>query len=389
MTHLSRRRILASTLAIAGSTLAARSFGWADEAAGKLKVRSKSPLNAEPDLAELVRERITPVELFYVRNHGPIPEVKAEDYRLRIEGLVERPRTYSLAELREKFEARSAEATLTCAGNRRDEMSAVKPIAGVQWNAGAIGHAQWRGPALADLLKAAGVQEGAKHIWLEGLDPIKEKDGSEAPFGGSIPLEKALQMKTGASLLAVEMNGQPLTPEHGFPLRLVVPGYIGARSVKWLSKIVVSDRPSPNHYLADAYKIITSDDKAELKQAKPIYEFPVNAAICTPASGAKLKAGKTTVTGYALPSGDDAEIAKVELSTDGGAHWTKATIDKSKSGLMNWQRWECELDLTPAVRTLTVRATDSRGNSQPKTTPWNVKGYLQNAWHLVAVEVAR
>jgi sulfite oxidase len=177
------------------------------------------------------------------------------------------------------------EATLTCAGNRRQEMSVIKPVAGVQWDAGAIGNARWTGALLADVLRAAEIQDGAKHVWFEGLDPIKEKDGSVAPFGGSIPITRALSGE--GPLLAHAMNGSPLTAEHGFPLRTIVPGYIGARSVKWLAKIVVSDRPSPNHYVAEAYKLIQRDDKTEVAAAEPIYSYPINAAICSPAAGTK------------------------------------------------------------------------------------------------------
>src|SRR5207237_2626563 len=133
------------------------------------------------------------------------------------------------------------------------------------------------------------------HVWCEGLDPIKEKDGSGAPFGGSIPHDKALA-QTSPTLVAHAMNDEPLTAEHGAPLRTIVPGYIGARSVKWLTKITVSDRPSPNHYVAAAYKVIQSEDKAEVARAEPIYGFPVNAAICSPTSGAPIKAGRTRIS---------------------------------------------------------------------------------------------
>src|SRR5262249_46386573 len=162
--------------------------------------------------------------------------------------------------------------------------------AGVQWDAGAIGNARWTGAALADVLNAAELQDGAKHVWFEGLDPIKEKDDSVAPFGGSIPLDRARNGE--GTLLAHAMNGAPLAAEHGFPLRMIVAGFIGARSVKWLTKITVSDRPSPNHYVAEAYKLVQSDDKSQTAAAEAIYSFPVNAAICAPAAGAKLKAGR-------------------------------------------------------------------------------------------------
>src|SRR2546421_5384007 len=272
-TVLSRRSFVQAAAGVA----AAGAMRWplargADDAG--LIVRSGDPLNAEPALSALVAQRLTPVKQFYVRNHGPTPKPAAGDFKLRIEGLVNRPVSLSLGELRERFNQQTAEATLTCAGNRRKELSAIKPVGGVQWDAGAIGHARWTGALLPDLLKAAELKDGAKHVWFEGLDPIKEKDGSEAPFGGSIPIEKALA-RNDASLVAHKMNDEALTAEHGFPVRMIVPGYIGARSVKWLTKITVSDRPSPNHYLAEAYKLIQAESKEALAAAEPIYAFPV------------------------------------------------------------------------------------------------------------------
>jgi len=264
-------------------------------------------------------------------------------------------------------------------------MSTIKPVGGVQWDAGAIGHARWTGAALEQVLQSAGMKRGVNHIWFEGLDPIKEKDGSVAPFGGSIPIEKALADDARA-LLAHTMNGEGLTAEHGFPLRTIVPGYIGARSVKWLSKITVSDRPSPNHYVAEAYKVIQSEDKDEVANTEPIYGFPVNAAICSPAAGAKVKAGKTLVGGYALPSGyEPATIAKVELSSDGGKTWSEAKLI-GKSAPFNWQQWTAELDLPRGKHELILCATDSRGNMTPEKAAWNFKGYLYNGWHRVNVE---
>jgi sulfite oxidase len=363
--------------------------GWAailaKEPAQQL-VRSADPLNTEPPLPALVAAAVTPVAQFYVRNHGPMPKLDAQAVRLRVEGLVHKPLELSVAELTAQFKAHKAEATLTCAGNRRQEMSAIKATPGVQWDAGAIGNAQWGGVLLADVLKAAELKDGAKHVWFEGHDEIKEKDHA-TPFGGSIPLEKALA-KSGPALLAHKMNDEPLTAEHGFPLRTVVPGYIGARSVKWLAKIVVSDRPSPNHYLAKAYKVIQHDDPAEIAAAKPIYEYPLNAAICTPGAGAKLPAGKVAVTGYALASGaDGSRIAKVEVSADGGKSWQPADL-ASEAAPLCWQLWKANLELPAGKHELVVRASDTSGQDQPKTGEWNLKGYLFNGWHRVGVELA-
>lgn len=329
---------------------------------------------------------ITPVKHFYVRSHGAVPKVEAAGFRLRIEGLVGKPIEFTLDELRQRFKPQTQEATLTCAGNRRLEMNAVKPVPGVQWRPGAIGHARWTGALLAELLRAAELKPDAKHVWMDGLDPITEKDGSVAPFGGSIPLGRALSAEA-PPLVAYAMNDEPLTAPHGFPLRSVVPGYIGARSVKWLTKITVSDRPSPNHYVAAAYKVVQSDDKSELAAAEPIYGNSVNAAICSPAADAKLTAGRNEIAGYALPTGESGcTVEKVELSADGGRTWQAARL-QGEAHPLSWRLWSATVELPKGKHELIVRATDSRGNTMPKECQWNAKGYLYNAWHRVSVDV--
>jgi sulfite oxidase len=386
--HHSRRSFLQATAALAtAGTVLPRSAWTAQLARERLIVRQGDPLNAEPALADLVQAVTTPVDRFFIRTHGSVPKVEADQLKLRIEGMVAKPGEFSLVQLNERFARQSAEATITCGGNRRKEISAIKPVAGVQWDAGAIGHARWSGVKLADVLAAAGIQNGAKHVWFEGLDPIKEKDGSLAPFGGSIPLEKAVA-KDQPALLADAMNDQPLTAEHGFPLRTIVPGYIGARSVKWLTKITLSDRPSPNHYVAEAYKLVQTDSKDEAAQAEPIYAMPVNVAICSPAEGAMLKSGRVTLAGYALPSGEPGcTVAKVELSKDGGRTWTECKL-QGDGRAYSWQLWTAEVELPAGKHELIVCATDSKGHMTPEKPKWNFKGYMCNSWHRVNIEVA-
>lgn len=391
---ISRRTLLRTSLALTAAGYFGRvSFAKEARTAAKVKkeliVHSQTPLNAEPELFNLIKSPITPTEYFYVRNHGTIPTIQEADFQLSIEGMVQNPIKLSLAEIHDKFKSEQIEATLTCAGNRRFEMEAVKKVGGVQWREGAIGNATWKGPRLADILKMAGIDTSAKHVWFEGGDAVTEKDGSVAPFGGSIPLEKALEDLPGVphSILATHMNGAPLTVEHGFPVRTVVPGFIGARSVKWLKKIVVSDRPSPNHYVADAYKLTTTSDKDVLKNATPIYSFPINGAVCLPAAKSMLKPGKTTISGYALPQGEkNGSVAKVEVSIDEGKNWTAIKFN-SPCKPFTWQLWSLDVDLTPQTKSIWVRSTDSLGNVQPETTPWNIKGYMQNCWHRAAIQV--
>ena len=287
------------------------------------------------------------------------------------------------------FEQHAVTATLTCAGNRRSEHSLVKPVKGVQWREGAIGNAQWRGVRLSDVLKRAGLRDSAKHVWFEGLDSV-EDGGKTFAFGGSIPLEKALVDRdtTPGALLATTMNDKPLTADHGFPVRMVVPGYIGARSVKWLSKIVVSDKPSPNHFVADVYKLVDDGNLLEVAETGPIYRFPINSAICSPSAGAAIKPGRIEVAGYALPPGQPGvSIRKVEVSADRGRSWIDAKLNSPVSDFC-WQLWSATIDVTANTEVLIVRATDSFGELQPETVRWNTKGYLFNAWHRVPVKTS-
>src|SRR5262245_52600087 len=188
----SRRDFLQASAALAVATgFGGRQFALAAEQ--DLIVRTADPLNSEPRLLALVADAVTPVKHFYVRNHGPMPKVEVNDYKLHVVGMVGQELELSLAQIKERFQQVTVEATLTCAGNRRNEMSEIKAVGGVQWDAGAIGHARWTGARLSDVLRAAFVEPAGKHVWFEGLDPVKEKDGTVAPFGGSIPIKKVNQ----------------------------------------------------------------------------------------------------------------------------------------------------------------------------------------------------
>ena len=359
---------------------------FADPLNPPLKYHSHDPANGEPSLASLIRSYITPIENFFIRSHARNPKINATSYRLRVEGMVEQPLSISLADLK-KFSEIALVATLTCAGNRRSEFSKDKKINGVPWGSAAIGNAVWRGVHLSDVLNLAGVKSGARHVWLEGLDAVK-RDAGTIPFGGSIPIEKALDSRTtGAALLATQMNNKPLTPDHGFPLRAVIPGYIGARSVKWLGKIVVSDRPSTNHYLASAYKLVQAPDPLSWNEAGALYRYPINGAICVPENNAIISAGKTRVRGYALPSGRaDCKIKSVLLSTDSGRTWQQANLEKQQNSFC-WQLWDAQLNLLPETKSIILRAEDTSGAWMPQRVAWNYKGYFQNGWYRLPVNI--
>jgi len=351
-----------------------------------LIVRTPKPFNAEPPLHRLAENWITPHESFFVRSHGTVPEVDAATYRLSIEGLVERPQTLTLAELTSRFPLADQTATLTCAGNRRDEFPPPK-ISGVPWNAGAIGNARWTGIPLRAVLEACGLKPEARHIWFEGADQITDH-GQTFPFGGSIPVERALAGNelTGLPLLATHMNDQPLTPSHGAPLRMVVPGFIGARSVKWLNRIIVSDRHSTNHYQADAYKVLTSDTPEAVAAAHPIHEYVLNSVIAVPEDGLRPRDGRLTLRGFALAGGaPGTTLRRVEVSTDDGATWTAARI-VSPTREYCWALWQVEIPVGPEAQVACVRATDSTGQTQTRAIVRNLKGYQYNAWHKVMIQ---
>ncbi len=345
-------------------------------------------LNAGPPIQKLARDFITPTELFFVRNHSRIPHLQLDSYRLRVHGLVSRELSLSLDDIKSKFQRRELVVTLQCAGNRRKEMVSYKPIDDqLAWGIEAIGTARWAGARLGDILTAAGISnESAAHVAFLGLDSLL-RDGEREAYGSSISLEKALGCEV---LLAYEMNGEDLPLAHGCPLRVVVPGYIGARSVKWLSDIRVQAEPSDNHFQQVAYKLFPPHINmynVEYADGMPLTKLPVNSVIVRPQAGSRLAAGKVLVEGYAMSDGEH-EITWVTVSADGGETWQRAEFLNAPQ-LWTWQLWQAEFDLAPGQHELVVRAWDSAANSQPETiaSVWNFKGYVNNAWHRVVVTV--
>jgi sulfite oxidase len=353
-----------------------------------LLVLSEDPWNAEPPGNLLRQSFLTPQHLFYVRTHGSIPAVDPTSYRLHVTGLVERPRELSLDELRAMAPARTVTATLECAGNRRAELMAVRPIPGeLAWGSNVIGTADWRGIPLAEVLRAVGVRAEARYVAFTSLDEARF-EGEMVHFGGSIALEKALSPDV---LLAYEMNDEPLTPEHGFPLRLIVPGYIGARSVKWLGSIQLQEHPSTNPYEARDYKVFPpeiSRQTALWSRAQPLEELRLNAVISTPQDGETLATGPMRIQGYAI-SAEGSPVERVELSVDEAKSWTTATIVE-RADPYAWCLWEVTVILAPGDRQLIVRAWDRSRRTQPEDASrlWNFAGYMNNAWHHVKIHVA-
>ena len=350
-----------------------------------LIVHSTHPLNAEPRLHRLRGDFITRVADFYIRSHGDMPSLDPATHRVGVAGRVARPLDLTLGDLKAAFAAKSVMAVLQCAGNRRADLQGVGRTSGDPWAPGAIGHAEWTGAPLAAVLQAAGVSgTDGLHVAFEGADIAGNEGAADAPFGVSIPLAKAM---SGDVLLAWAMNGEPLAREHGAPLRVVVPGYAGVRSTKWVREIRVQDRPSEAFQQAHDYLLFPPDMRAETQdpaRGTTIDEMPLNAAICEPAPGASLPEGRTTVRGYAVAT--DRAIARV----DGGRQWRQATIEDHGGARWSWTFWHATLDLPAGEHELVVRAWDAAGQTQPARPEdvWNFKGYLSAAWHRVRVAAA-
>ena len=348
-------------------------------------VHEQEPYNAEPPRSVLADGMLTPVDSFYSRNHGPVPDLDPETWRLAVDGLVDTELTLSLSELRERFTTHSLTATMQCAGNRRAGLIAVRDIPGEDpWGPGATSTAEWTGVSLARVLDAAGVRPGAAHVAFSAPDVSQIADPPQ-PYGGSVGLGKAL---AGEVLLAWAMNGELLPAMHGAPLRVVVPGYIGARSVKWVERVTVQAEPSGNYFQATAYRLLPAE--ADPKAAGPgdglsLGAVPVNADILRPDGRTVLPAGSTEITGYAL-AGDDRDIARVDVSADGGRTWVQADLGAS-AGPWAWRLWRTALDLPAGETVITARAWDTAANVQPEHAEhlWNPKGYINNSWARLTV----
>src|SRR6266571_6397758 len=325
---------------------------------GKI-VRGESPLNLEMPFEQL-EGFITPTELFYVRTHFPIPHIDRDAWWLRVEGDVENPFAINYEQLLE-LRSITAPVTLECAGNNRNFLE--PKVKGVQWHLGAVGTAEWTGVPLSTLLDRAIPKPNAREVILEGSDGGMLEDPKSPPgelkFARSIPLEKARR----DVLLAYKMNGSDLPPEHGFPVRAIVPGRYAMASVKWLQRVIVTDQTFTGYYQTIDYAYWKRrEQEAELT---PLTEMQVKAEIAKPAEGETIPANSNVrVHGAAWTS--NGEITKVELSTDGGAIWSSANLlGESKPNA--WRLWEFtwQTPAAPGKRTLIARATDSLGRMQP------------------------
>ena len=346
---------------------------------GEKIVRGESPLNLEMPFDKL-QSFITPTELFYVRTHFPIPNIDRDAWWVRVEGSVENPFAINYEQLL-KLESVTFPATLECAGNNRNFLE--PKVKGVQWGLGAVGTAQWTGVPLSALLEQAVVKATAREIILEGADGGILEDPKSPPgklhFARSMPWAKAQH----DVLHAHNRKDIDLPPEHGFPLRAIVPGWYAMASVKWLQRIIVTDQPFTGYYQTIDYAYWKRrEEEAELT---PLTEMQVKAEIARPVEGETVPANSNVrVHGAAWTS--DGEIIKVKLSADGGTTWDQANL-LGEPVPNAWRLWEFNWQ-TPAVpgkQTLIARATDSLGRTQPVLRDFDRGTYMID--HLLPIEV--
>jgi DMSO/TMAO reductase YedYZ molybdopterin-dependent catalytic subunit len=332
----------------------------------RMVIHSAAPINLEAPLA-LLADAITPHERFFMRNNHVIPTIAPTEWRLTIDGQVERPYTLTYAELRQLPAARLV-AFLECYGNGRHRFAEQgQPAEGLPWRNGAIGNAEWTGVPVAQLLERAGVQRGAVQVECRA--------GGDHAFARGVEVAKLLD----DAILAYAMNGQDLPIAHGGPVRLVVPGWGGINWVKWIVGMTVLNRESRSPYNQQSYVLI---DQAGRVQGKA-HEVHVKSVIADPRPVRTLAAGQHLVRGMAWsPHG----VAHVEVSADGGAHWQPATL-LDDLGSRSWRQFIWRWEAAAGEHLLASRATDLAGNIQPADVPFNQKGYLMNAIETVPMSV--
>ncbi len=326
---------------------------------------------------EALRYPVTPVGLHYLLTHYDVPAVEPQVWRLTVSG--ERERSLGLAELKERPAVEVA-VTMECAGNGRARLDP-RPVS-QPWLLEAVGTARWRGAPLRPLLDEVGIPEGSVEVLFTGLDRGIE-GGAEQSFQRSLPLEEALRDEV---LLAYEMNGEPLPPQHGFPLRLVVPGWYGMTNVKWLERIELIDRPFGGYQQAQSYRVRQSEDE----EGEPLSRMRPRSLFVPPGIPEFLTRDRTVAAGDVVLEGRAwsgfAPVASVEVSADAGASWTAAELDPP-GAKWAWRGWRYAWQAEPGNCIVCSRARDEAGNEQPLDPPWNLGGYANNAVQRVAVTV--
>lgn len=373
---ISRRELLG---AAAAAGFVSRARGAADTDASLMIVRSPRPTDLEMPLSGF-NDAITPIERFFVRCHTYTPHVELKSWDLKIAGVVNKPVTLTMTDLRKMPRVELVGVT-ECAGNGR---SFYQPhVPGTQWAYGSVGNGRWSGVRLKDVLAKAGVKDPAKHILFSGAD---EPLGKMEHFRRSITIEKAMDPDT---MLAFEMNGQPIPVQHGFPLRLIPPGWAGDSWVKWVTNIEVLDHEFDGFWMKSAYrhptKPVAPGTAVDASQMVPVTDLNVKSVIATPLAG-PVAGLPVKISGAAWSNASP--VTSVDVSVDGGKTWTAATLGKDL-GRYSWRLFE--YSWTPRAEgeyTVMSRARNTAGAVQPLEQEWNPSGYLWNVAQRVPVQFA-
>ncbi|KAF2841230.1 sulfite oxidase-like protein [Patellaria atrata CBS 101060] len=366
------------------------------------------PLNREPPLEQLIAHFITEKDGFD-RNHSSIPVINEDAHSLQVDGLVQNLLSLTVSSLATEFPQHTVICALQCAGNRRHTMrTQLKEVQGIDWFDGAVMNCIWTGPRLRDVLLRAGLKIREGKVQTEGEEQghvlfacHQQPTEDDSYYGGSIPLARAMRVDADV-IIALKMNGKPIPPAHGAPIRIIAPGIAGARSVKWLDKITVSETESPNFYQQRDYKIlpptVTDGEKAKewWDKVPAIQDMPVNSVVAIPANDSTVELGEDgciEVRGYALPSGDHGPVDKVELSGDEGASWVEAEIlsahgeprlleiPKDVGLKWAWSLWRGRVKAEKGKgKRVLSRATDKGGNMQVECPEWNLRGVAYNGY---------
>jgi sulfite oxidase len=335
----------------------------------------------------------------YDRNHGPIPYIDPQTHTVAIKGLVNHQLSLSVKDLQD-LPQHTVICALQCAGNRRHTMrTKLKEVSGIDWFDGAVMNCKWTGPRLVDVLNKAGVnvEEAKRKDAHVAFSCFQTKTQDDDFYGASIPLERAMN-EDNSVILALKMNDKPLPPNHGAPVRVVTPGIAGARSVKWLDEISVQMCESHSHYQQHDYKVLPPEADTKEKASEywdkvdALQDMPVNSVVGVPKPESTVQRdadGTIEVKGYALPSGADGPIVKVEVSADEGKTWTDAELFKTYEGedakdvelKWAWALWRAKVKVEKGKSVkIYSRATDKSGNTQDKCPTWNFRGVAYNGY---------
>jgi len=354
-----------------------------------LVVLGDRPLVAETP-ESLLNDDTTPFAKFFIRNNGQVPEAAAnpDAWSIKIDGEVNKPLELTLGDLKKKFPSRTYRMMLECGGNGRSFFS--PPGRGNQWTNGGAGCAEWNGVPLKDLLAAAGLKPSAKFTGHYGGDLHLSGDATKDALSRGMPIAKALEQHT---LVVWAMNGQPLPTIHGGPVRLLVPGWTGSLSSKWLKRVWVRDKPHDGQGMGGtSYRVpvvpIVPGSNNDGKTFRDLESMPVRGIITNPANGTKLAAGTRAIPLRGAAWAGDNTVAAVDISIDFGQTWKRASVAPPKNRY-DWQRWTHNVTLpSDGYFELWVRATDSTGKAQPLVAPnWNPQGYGANPINRIAVLV--